>query len=39
MKREQVSAHRWHLDVRLESPRDVDRELLGWLRKAYDLAG
>lgn len=39
VKREQTSANRWHLEVRLESPDQVDRELSGWLKKAYDLAG
>ena len=38
-KREQASAHRWHLDIKLETPKQVDRELVGWLRKAYELAG
>jgi hypothetical protein len=38
-KREKVSANRWHLELRLESPREVDRELVGWLMKAYALAG
>ncbi len=38
-KREQVSANRWHLEVRISSPRDVDSELIGWLRDAYELAG
>lgn len=38
-KREQVSAHRWHLEVKLETPAQVDRELLVWLEKAYELAG
>ena len=37
-KREQTSAHRWHLDIRLEKPSDVDRQLTGWLRAAYELA-
>jgi uncharacterized protein DUF5655 len=39
IKREQVSAGRWHLEVRLESPGRVDRELIAWLKKAYELAG
>jgi hypothetical protein len=37
-KREHVSANRWHLEVRLEEPKQVDRELVAWLKKAYDLA-
>jgi hypothetical protein len=38
-KREQASAHRWHLEIKLESPKQVDREILAWLKKAYELAG
>lgn len=38
-KREQVSANRWHHEVRLERPEEVDAELVGWLRQAYELAG
>ena len=38
-KQEQVSAHRWHLEIRLETPDQVDRELAGWMKDAYDLAG
>jgi len=38
-KREQASAHRWHLETRLETPDQVDREIVAWLRKAYELAG
>jgi len=38
-KREKVSANRWHLEVRLESPREVDRELVGWLENAYEMSG
>ncbi|HEV7474395.1 MAG TPA: DUF5655 domain-containing protein, partial [Pyrinomonadaceae bacterium] len=37
-KREQASAHRWHLEVKLETPAQVDREILTWLKKAYELA-
>ncbi|MFY9609180.1 MAG: DUF5655 domain-containing protein [Blastocatellia bacterium] len=39
IKREQVSANRWHLEVRLQTPDQVDRELNAWLKKAYELAG
>jgi hypothetical protein len=37
-RREQASAHRWHLEVRLAHPRDVDAELVRWLKRAYDLS-
>lgn len=38
-KHEQASANRWHLDLRLEQPDEVDAELVTWLRAAYALAG
>jgi hypothetical protein len=37
-KREQASANRWHIEIRLERPSDVNRELIGWLKGAYALA-
>ena len=37
-KREQASAHRWHLEIKLEGPEQVDREILAWIEKAYELA-
>lgn len=37
-RREQASANRWHLEVRLETPDQVDRELVSWLKTAYELA-
>jgi hypothetical protein len=36
-KAEQVSKNRWYLDVKLTASEDIDSELLGWLRHAYDL--
>jgi len=39
MKREQASANRWHLEIKLEDPKQLDREVLGWLEKSYSLAG
>ena len=39
LKREQVSANRWHFEIKLEAPEQVDRDVLDWLRKAYELAG
>jgi hypothetical protein len=38
-KAEQVSKSRWHLDLKLTSPEEVDAELLGWLKEAYELCG
>jgi hypothetical protein len=38
-KSERASANRWHLEVRLRKPADVDRQLTNWLTAAYDLAG
>lgn len=37
-KREQTSAHRWHLEIPLTKPADVDTQLTTWLRAAYQLA-
>ncbi len=34
----QVSKNRWHQDVRLAAPKDVDGEVIGWLKDAYALA-
>ncbi len=36
-KAEQVSKSRWHLDVKIWSAEEIDAELLGWLRQAYEL--
>jgi hypothetical protein len=38
-KREQASAHRWHVEVELAAPADVDQELRSWLKRAYEMAG
>ncbi len=37
-KREQASANRWHLEIRLESPKEIDRELKAWLKDAMALS-
>ena len=37
LKTEQVSTNRWHLDTKLTIDGDIDRELLAWLRDAYNL--
>jgi hypothetical protein len=36
-KVEQTSANRFHHTIKLSSVKDVDRELLNWLREAYEL--
>ena len=36
-KSERVSKHRFHNEVKLTSPSDIDEELLGWLKDAYAL--
>jgi hypothetical protein len=38
LKREQVSAHRWHIELRLASPRDINAQVERWLRAAYQLS-
>ena len=39
IKTEQVSANRWHLEVKIGEPSEIDKEFLGWARHAYDLCG
>ena len=34
---EQASANRWHLEIPLVSPTEVDGELRAWLAAAYEL--
>jgi hypothetical protein len=37
-RREQASANRWHLELKLRTRKDVDSELTAWLREAYDIS-
>lgn len=37
-KIERVSANRFHNEMLLESPKDVDAEVAGWLKAAYALS-
>ena len=39
LKCEQTSANRWRWDLKLLVNGDLDDELTGWLRAAYELAG
>jgi len=36
-KSEQLSAHRHHVEFKLESPAEVDAQLVGWIKQAYAL--
>ena len=38
LKTEQVSANRWHFEVKLTRPEEVDDQIRQWLRAAYELA-
>jgi hypothetical protein len=38
-KSEQTSSRRFHHEVKLTSVADVDAELTGWLKAAYELSG
>src|SRR5438270_13047045 len=38
-KSEQTSAQRFHHEVKLTSPAEVDSELVKWLKDAYELSG
>jgi hypothetical protein len=38
LKAERVSANRYHNELKLEAPEDVDAEVEAWLRAAHDLA-
>jgi len=37
-KREQVSARRWHLEVRLSDPEQVDADIERWIAQAFELS-
>lgn len=37
-KHERASAHRWHLEIRLTDPEQVDAELQEWIGEAFQLA-
>ena len=38
-KREQASARRWYLEVKLTDPKQVDQQLARWLERAMALSG
>ncbi len=38
-KTEQVSKSRYHNELKIEKPFDINEELMAWLKTAYDLMG
>jgi Domain of unknown function (DUF5655) len=38
MRREQASANRWYLYMKLTDPRQVDKQVAGWLARAFEMA-
>jgi len=38
-KCERLSANRWHFEIHLSAPGEVDREVQAWLRRAYEISG
>jgi len=38
-KSEQVSANRFHHEVKVASPKEMDKQLRSWLKEAYELSG
>ena len=39
VKRQRPSANRWYLYVKLATPKDLDREVLGWLATSWEMSG
>jgi len=37
-KTEQTSANRWHFEVRLTAPEEVDDQIRKWIQASYELA-
>lgn len=38
VKREQVSAGRWHIETKIDGPQQVNQELKRWMKRAYELS-
>jgi Domain of unknown function (DUF5655) len=38
IRREQASANRWHLEVRLTDPKQVDKQIATWLGRAIEIS-
>lgn len=37
-KCEKLSANRWHFELSLQSPEEVDVEVEAWLQRAYEIS-
>lgn len=37
-KCEQLSANRWHFELHVSSPADIDSDVEAWLRRAYEIS-
>jgi len=37
MRREQASAKRWYLYLKLTDPKQIDRQVSGWIKRSMDL--
>jgi hypothetical protein len=38
-KREQASANRWHHEIRIYDPAEIDDQIIMWLEHSYQLSG
>jgi predicted transport protein len=38
IKRDQASANRWYLEVKLTDPKQVDKQIAAWLERAIDIS-
>lgn len=38
VRREQASANRWHLELKLTDPRQVDKQVAAWLARAMEIS-
>ena len=38
-KREQASANRWHHEIRISNPGEIDEQIIAWLEHSYQLSG
>jgi hypothetical protein len=37
-KQEQASANRWHLQIHINHPSEIDAEVQGWLKQAWEMS-